>query len=88
MEAFMEKFKIKTSVERSSKRILVDYSIEAGKCRSSKKRFARATIAAIKILLDAWIEHTGLSVDLMNKNSRIDACILSCYPHTNLRPGT
>lgn len=58
-DAFKEIFKRRTSVERSNKRILVDYNIEAGKCRSSKQRFCRATFAAINIHLDAWLKHTG-----------------------------
>jgi hypothetical protein len=61
-EAFKEKFKTRTSVERSNKRILVDYNIEAGKCRSSKQRFVRATLAAINIHLDAWVKHTEFSI--------------------------
>lgn len=74
MEAFKEKFKTRTSVERSNKRILVDYSIESGKCRSSKQRFARATIATVNIHLDAWVKHTGFSIiDLLDKNSGIAA---------------
>lgn len=73
-DAFKKKFKTRTSVERSNKRILVDYSIEAGKCRSSKQRFVRATFAAINIHLDAWVKHTGFSfIDLVDKNSSIAA---------------
>lgn len=73
-EAFKEKFKTRTSVERSNKRILVDYNIEAGKCRSSRQRFVRATFAAINIHLDAWVKHTGFSIiGLIDKNSGIAA---------------
>lgn len=61
-EAWKKKFKTRTSVERSHKRIFEDYDIEAGKCRSSKQRFTRATIAAVNIHLDAWIKHTGFSI--------------------------
>lgn len=60
--AFKETFKRRTSVERSNKRILVDYNIEAGRCRSSKQRFVRATLAAINIHLDAWVKHTGFNI--------------------------
>jgi hypothetical protein len=60
--AFKEMFKRRTSVERSNKRILVDYNIEAGRCRSSKQRFVRATLAAINIHLDAWVKHTGFDI--------------------------
>lgn len=60
--AFKEMFKRRTSVERSNKRILVDYNIEAGRCRSSKQRFVRATLAAINIHLDAWLKHTSFSI--------------------------
>jgi hypothetical protein len=59
---FKEMFKRRTSVERSNKRILVDYNIEAGRCRSSKQRFVRATLAAINIHLDAWIKHSGFDI--------------------------
>ncbi|MCX8167291.1 MAG: hypothetical protein N3E37_05585, partial [Candidatus Micrarchaeota archaeon] len=69
-EAFKEKFKTRTSVERSNKRILVDYNIEAGNCRSSKQRFARATFAAINIHLDAWVKHQKFSIiGLIKMNS-------------------
>jgi len=71
---FKEKFKTRTSVERSNKRILVDYNIEAGRCRSSKQRFARATFAVINIHLDAWVKHMGLSIiDLLKQNSGLVA---------------
>ena len=59
---FKAMFKRRTSVERSNKRILVDYSIEAGKCRSSKQRFARATLAVVNIHLDAWLKHTAFNI--------------------------
>jgi hypothetical protein len=73
-DTFKKKFKTRTSVERSNKRILVDYNIEAGKCRSSKHRFARATFAAANIHLDAWVRHTGFSIiDLLDTNSSIVA---------------
>lgn len=61
-EAFKEMFKRRTSVERSNKRILVDYNIEAGRCRSSKHRFSRATFAVINTHLDAWIKHDNFSI--------------------------
>jgi hypothetical protein len=61
-ESFKKKFKTRTSVERSNKRILVDYNVEAGRCRSSKQRFTRAVLAAANIHLDAWIKHTNFSV--------------------------
>lgn len=65
--AFNEIFKRRTSVERSNKRILSDYSIEMGRCRSSKQRFARATFAEVNIHLDAWVKHSTFSiVDLLN----------------------
>jgi hypothetical protein len=61
-------FKRRTSVERSNKRILTDYNIENGRCRSSKQRFARATFAEVNIHLDAWLKHTAFSiVDLIDQ---------------------
>jgi len=61
-DAFKAMFKRRTSVERSNKRILVDYCIENGRCRSSKQRFVRATLAVINIHLDAWLKHTSFSI--------------------------
>ena len=61
-DAFKAIFKRRTSVERSNKRILVDYNIESGRCRSSKQRFVRATVAVVNIHLDAWLKHTAFSV--------------------------
>lgn len=60
--AFKAIFKRRTSVERSNKRILVDYNIENGRCRSSNQRLSRATFAAINIHLDAWVKHTKFSI--------------------------
>ena len=73
-DSFKSIFKRRTSVERSNKRILVDYSIEAGNCRSSKQRFCRATLATINIHLDAWIKHSQFSlVCLLDKHSALSA---------------
>lgn len=67
-EAYKEKFKTRTSVERSNKRILVDYSIESGRCRSSKQRFTRASFAVVNIHLDAWVKRAGFSfINLLNQ---------------------
>lgn len=67
-DAFKTMFKKRTGVERSNKRMLVDYSIESGRCRSSKQRFARATFAVVNIHLDAWLKHTKFSfADLLDK---------------------
>ena len=73
-EAFKEKFKTRTSVERSNKRMLVDYNIEEGKCRSSKQRFVRATFAVVNMHLDAWVKHMSFNIiKLMDENSGIAA---------------
>jgi len=73
-EAFKEKFKTRTSVERSNKRMLVDYNIEAGNCRSSKQRFVRATFAVVNMHLDAWLKHMNFDIiKLMDENSGIAA---------------
>ncbi|MDK2800785.1 MAG: hypothetical protein PWQ70_2404 [Clostridiales bacterium] len=61
-KAFKDKLKTRTSVERSNKRMFVDYSIENAHSRSSMLRFALATFAAINIHLDAWIKHLGFSL--------------------------
>lgn len=61
-EAFNEKFKTRTSVERSHKRLFEDYDIEEYKARSSRQRFALATFAAVNVHLDAWVKHTGFSI--------------------------
>lgn len=61
-DTFKTIFNRRTSVERSNKRILVDYNIENGRCRSSKQRFARATFAEVNIHLDAWLKHTAFSI--------------------------
>jgi hypothetical protein len=56
----------RTTVERSHKRMFVDYEIENGNCISSKERFMRATIAAINVHLDAWIKHKDFSfIDIL-----------------------
>lgn len=61
-DKFRQEMKRRTTVERSHKRMFKDYDIEAGNCRSSRERFARATMAAVNVHLDAWIKHTGFSI--------------------------
>jgi len=61
-DAFKVKFKTRTSVERSHKRLFEDYEIEKYKARSSKQRFALATFAAVNVHLDAWVKHTNFSI--------------------------
>ncbi|OAA93827.1 hypothetical protein CLCOS_39780 [Clostridium coskatii] len=60
-EKFKDKFKTRTSVERSNKRMFNDYDIEEYKSRSAMLRMALATFSVINIHLDAWIKHTGFS---------------------------
>ena len=60
---FKQKLRDRTSVERTFKRIFEDYHVENGKCRSSKHRFMRATLAAINMHLDAWVDHYALTID-------------------------
>jgi len=52
-DAWKKKFKTRTSVERSHKRLFEDYDIETYKARSSRQRFALATMAAVNVHLDA-----------------------------------
>lgn len=60
-EKFKDKFKTRTSVERSNKRMFNDYYIEEYKSRSAVLRMALATFSVINIHLDAWIKHTDFS---------------------------
>ncbi|OAA88835.1 hypothetical protein [Clostridium ljungdahlii] len=60
-EKFKDKFKTRTSVERSNKRMFNDYNIQEYKSRSAMLRMALATFSVINIHLDAWIKHTGFS---------------------------
>jgi hypothetical protein len=60
--AFNEKFKTRTSVERSNKRMFEDYAIEEYDARSAMMRASLATLAVINIHLDAWVKHTGISL--------------------------
>lgn len=61
-QAFKDKFKTRTSVERSNKRMFVDYNIESMRSQSSKLRFSMATFSVINIHLDAWIKHLSFSL--------------------------
>lgn len=61
-QAFKDKFKTRTSVERSNKRMFVDYHIENVRSQSSKLRFSMATFAVINIHSDAWIKHLKFSL--------------------------
>lgn len=60
-KAFKEKFKTRTSVERSNKRLFEDYAIEEYDARSAMMRASLAALAVINIHLDAWIKHTATS---------------------------
>jgi hypothetical protein len=61
-DAFKNMMKRHTTVECSHKRIFLDYNIEAGRCRFSRERFMRATMAAVNVHLDAWVKHRQFSV--------------------------
>lgn len=66
--AFKEKFKTRTSVERSNKRMFEDYGIEEYDARSTMMRTSLATFAVINIHLDAWVKHKEFSlVKLLNQ---------------------
>jgi hypothetical protein len=67
-EAFKEKFKTRTSVERSNKRIFEDYAIEAYDSRSAMLRTALAAFAVLNIHLDAWVKHTSFSFITLLEN--------------------
>ena len=57
-QAFKDKFKTRTSVERSNKRMFEDYAIEEYGARSTMVRTALAAFSVINIHLDAWVKHT------------------------------
>ena len=59
--AFKARFKTRTSVERSNKRMFTDYAIEEYGSRSSMMRMALAAFAVINIHLDAWVKNTNFS---------------------------
>jgi hypothetical protein len=58
---FKNTFKRRSSVERSFKRIFVDYSVELYSSQSNRLRFSLATFAAINIHLDAWVKYQKFS---------------------------
>jgi hypothetical protein len=58
-KAFKNKFKTRTTVERTNKRIFEDYAVEEYGARSNMIRAALATFAAVNIHLDAWVKHQG-----------------------------
>jgi len=60
-EAFKEKFKTRTSVERSNKRMFEDYAIEEYDSRNAMMRTTLASFAVINIHLDAWVKNTNFS---------------------------
>ena len=65
-QAFKDKFKTRTTVERTNKRMFEDYAIEQYGARCTMFRAALATFAAVNIHLDAWVKHKGFRfVDLL-----------------------
>jgi len=62
MIKFHRRFKYDSrTVERTNKRLFVNYSIEDARPRSNMMKFAMATFAAVNIHLDAWGKHTNFS---------------------------
>jgi len=60
-DAFKAKFKSRTSVERSNKRMFEDYAIEEYQSRSAMMRMSLATFSVVNIHLDAWVKHNKFS---------------------------
>jgi len=56
-EAYKNKFKTRTSVERFNKRMFEDYALKYYGSRSSMMRASLATFTVVNIHLDAWIKH-------------------------------
>ncbi len=61
-DAFKEEFKKRTSVERSNKRMFIDYAIEDARSQSTMMRFAFATFSVINLHLDAWVKHKDFNI--------------------------
>lgn len=69
-DAFKAKFKTRTSVERSNKRMFIDYAIEEYGSRSSMMRTSLAAFAVVNIHLDAWVKHTNFSfISILQKQA-------------------
>jgi len=60
---FSDVFKRRSSVERTFKRLFIDYGIEEYKARSRAIRFSLATFAAVNMHLDAWLQHLSLRIE-------------------------
>lgn len=61
-DAFKNVFKRRTSVERSNKRMFIDYAIEDARSQSTMMRFAFATFSVINMHLDAWLKHKQFNI--------------------------
>lgn len=61
----------RTSVERTDKRIKVDYELDGIRFFSKKQAFLRATLNAMNIHLDAQIKH---------KQNELEALFSKCMP--------
>ncbi len=68
LQAFRVKFKTRTTVERTNKRLFEDYAIEDYGARSTMLRAAIATFAAVNMHLDAWVKHKGFKFSDLLKN--------------------
>jgi hypothetical protein len=69
LKAFKDKFKTRTSVERTNKRLFEDYAIEDYGARSTMIRASLATFAAVNMHLDAWVKHKGFKFSELLKLS-------------------
>lgn len=68
-QVFKEKFKTRTTVERTNKRLFEDYAIEQYVARNTRLRAALATFAALNMHLDTWVKYNRLKFsDLLNES--------------------
>ncbi len=56
---FKDKFKSRTTVERTNKLLFEDYSIEEYGARSTMLRASLATFVKVNMHLVAWVKHKG-----------------------------
>lgn len=69
-QTFKDKFKTRTSVERSNKRMFEDYGIEEYDPRSAMIRTTLAGFSVVNIHLDAWVKHTSFKfTDILIKTA-------------------
>ncbi|MDQ0341100.1 hypothetical protein J2S00_003944 [Caldalkalibacillus uzonensis] len=61
-KAWKERYKRRTTVERTNKRLKEDYGLENKKRRNTRDWYIEAFLTAMCLHIDAWVKHDGINM--------------------------